>query len=188
MLSFFSKKANKHKETPVNIDTIKSPINHVKSVIRQVQSSDELPFMDLLPPEYIAQKLPTLNYRERIFTPEMTISAFLAQVTSEDQSCQSAVTQVIAHLARSGESVPSTNTAAYSKARSRLPDEILPELAKESAQALEKEVDPECLWRGRHIKLPDGTTFSMPDTPSNQAAYPQPRTQKKGSDFRLLAW
>ena len=29
-------------------------------------------------------------------------------------------------------------------------------------------------WRGRPVRLVDGTTLVMPDTPANQAAYPQP--------------
>jgi len=118
----------------------------------------------------------------------MTIFAFLAQVMSQDQSCSSAVIQVIAHLARCGEGTPSVNTAAYCKARARLPENILSELAKEAAEKLEKDIPPELLWRGRHIKLPDGTTVSMPDTAANQTVYPQSSTQKKGLDFRLLVW
>jgi hypothetical protein len=31
----------------------------------------------------------------------------------------------------------------------------------------------------------DGTTVVMPDTPANQAAYPQPRSQKPGLGFPL---
>jgi hypothetical protein len=172
----------------VSIDTIKSPIDHAKSIIHQIQSSDELPFKEMLPTELLATKLSTLEYRDRVFPPDMTIFAFLAQVMGQDQSCSSAVTQVIAHLARCGQNVPSVNTAAYCKARARLPEKILSELAKETAEELEKEVSPELLWRGRHIKLPDGTCVSMPDTAANQAAYPQPNTQKKGLDFQLPAW
>jgi len=38
---------------------------------------------------------------------------------------------------------------------------------------------------GRSLKLADGSTLSMPDTPSNQAEYPQPNTQKPGVGFPL---
>lgn len=184
----FPLEIKQHKETLVSINTINFSGNHVKSIVRQIQSSKELAFKEILSTELLAEKLSTLEYRDRIFTPEMTIFAFLAQVMGQDQSCSSAVTQVIAHLARSGEEVPSMNTAAYSKARSRLPENILSELAKETAEELEKEIAPELLWRGRHIKLPDGTTVSMPDTAANQVAYPQSNTQKKELDFQLLAW
>lgn len=36
------------------------------------------------------------------------------------------------------------------------------------------------LWRGKHAKLIDGFTFTMPATPQNLAEFPHPRTQKKG--------
>jgi hypothetical protein len=41
------------------------------------------------------------------------------------------------------------------------------------------------LWRGRAVKLVDGTTVSMPDTQKNQDAFPQPRGQKPGLGFPL---
>ena len=172
----------------MSINSINSSANHVKSIVDQIQSSDELPFKEILSSELIGEKLSTLEYRDRVFRPDMTIFAFLAQVMGQDQSCSSAVTQVIAHLARCGEEVPSVNTAAYCKARARLPEKILSDLAKETTEELEKEIAPELLWRGRHIKLPDGTSVSMPDTAANQAVYPQSNTQKKGLDFQLLVW
>jgi hypothetical protein len=39
------------------------------------------------------------------------------------------------------------------------------------------------LWRGRAVKLVDGTGISMPDTPENQAVYPQSSTQGPGLGF-----
>jgi Insertion element 4 transposase N-terminal len=187
MLGFLNE-IEQHKETPVSINTITSSADHVKSIVHQIQSSDELPFKEILSAELLSEKIATLEYRDRVFPPDMTIFAFLSQVMGQDQSCSSAVTQVIAHLARCGEEIPSMNTAAYCKARARLPEKILSELAKETAEELEKEVKLELLWRGRHIKLPDGTAVSMPDTAANQAAYPQSNTQKKELDFQLLGW
>lgn len=40
-------------------------------------------------------------------------------------------------------------------------------------------------WRGRAIKLVDGTGLSMPDTEPNQAIYPQPESQAQGLGFPL---
>lgn len=172
----------------MHIHTTAATANHAKSIINEIRKSNQLPFQDILPAESISRRLANLEYRDRTFTPEMTIFAFLAQVMGEDQSCQQAVTQVIAHLARCGRKMPSTNTAAYCKARMRLPEEMLSGLAKETAEEMEKSVEPALLWRNRPIKLPDGTIISMPDTVANQAAYPQSRAQKKGLVFRSLAW
>ena len=40
-------------------------------------------------------------------------------------------------------------------------------------------------WCGRTVKSVDGTTVSMPDTPANQAEYPQSRSQAPGLGFPL---
>jgi hypothetical protein len=42
------------------------------------------------------------------------------------------------------------------------------------------------LWKGLCVKVVDGTGVSLPDTPKNQRAYPQPGGQKPGCGFPLL--
>jgi hypothetical protein len=163
-------KLNKRKEAPVDINT----------TLETLRASDELPFKDVLSTDAINKRIENIDYRERFFTPDMTIFGFLSQVISEDKSCQAAVGQVIAHLASHGQATPSANTAAYSNARARLPEETLSGLARESAEQLEDEAPSQWLWRGKHVKLIDGAVVSMPDTPENQAVYPQPSTQKNG--------
>jgi hypothetical protein len=51
---------------------------------------------------------------------------------------------------------------------------------------LEANVPSGSLWCGRSVKVVDGTGLSMPDTASNQAAYPQSVSQKPGCGFPLL--
>src|SRR5262249_52705352 len=41
------------------------------------------------------------------------------------------------------------------------------------------------LWHGRRVVLVDGTCASMPDTPANQAAYPQHGGQEPGGGFPI---
>ena len=49
------------------------------------------------------------------------------------------------------------------------------------AEELEQASDESWLWKGKHhAKLIDGFTFTMPDTPKNQAQYPQQKAQKPG--------
>lgn len=166
----------------MTINTTRTPSKHTKSFIDNLRKQKTLPFEGLLCVEKIANLLSEHKYRERIYTPAMTISTFLTQVMGEDQSCQQAVAQATAWFARQGSKMPSVNTAGYCKARARLPESVLSSLAKETAEDIEKEVLPGLLWRKRPIKLPDGTTVSMPDTLANQEAWPQVRSQKKGLD------
>ncbi len=168
----------------MNINTTKSTINHAESILTTLRSSNDLPFQDVLSPDEIYKHIASIPHRSRIFTPELTIFAFLSQVIAEDQSCQAAVAQVIAHFAKQEDEV-SANTAGYCKARSRLPEEVLSGLTRESAEQLEGQTPLEWLWRERHVKLIDGSCISMPDTPENQATYPQPDAQNKGVGFPL---
>jgi hypothetical protein len=58
----------------------------------------------------------------------------------------------------SGMSVGSANTGGYCITRQRLPQAIVSTLARESAALLGAHAHKELLWRGRHVKLVDGTT------------------------------
>lgn len=109
----------------------------------------------------------------------------MSQVIDDDQSCQAAVTRVMTYRAGRGEPVPSANTAAYCKARMRLPEELISGLTRQSGRDLEEVAPPQWQWRERPMKLVDGSTVTMPDTPENQAAYPQPRSQKPGIGFPI---
>jgi putative transposase len=75
------------------------------------------------------------------------------------------------------------NSGGYCKARAKLPETVLQRLTTRVAGGCEREVPEAWLWKGRHVKLVDGTTVSMPDTEENQAEYPQQRAQKKGLGF-----
>jgi hypothetical protein len=68
----------------------------------------------------------------------------------------------------------------YCRARSTLSAPALHELSCEVAEELEQTSDPSWSWKDKHAKLIDGFTFTMPDTPKNQAEYPQQKTQKPG--------
>ena len=57
------------------------------------------------------------------------------------------------------------------------------ELTIEVGAEVEQQIDRVWLWKDIHCKLMDGFTFTMQDTPANQAAYPQPKTQKRGVGF-----
>lgn len=160
--------------------------NHAKKTLKRVKAKPALPFTGILPDEWLEESIAGCEYRDRVFTPEMTIHAFLSQVISEDQSCQQTVAQVLAHLAqtKSGQAL-SASTSAYCQARGRLPEWVLSALAKKVGREVHEQVPDECKWRGRSIKLTDGTNTSMPDTAANQEVYPQSITQKEGAGFPL---
>ena len=126
-----------------------------------------------------------VQFRDRLFSPVTTIWGFLSQVLSDDHSCRDAVSRVLAHRAASGLKPCSPNAASYCDARSRLPTAVLRALAKGTAQQLQDGLPQGWKWNGRNVFIADGSHVSMPDTPENQAAYPQPVVQQEGIGFPL---
>src|SRR3954469_12246629 len=148
---------------------------------------DGLPFADVLTEPRIraAPDEHGVRYRDRVFDPVTTIWGFLSQVLSDDHSCRDAVSRIIAHRAAGGLEACSPNTASYCNARGRLPTGVLSTLARRAAAELQAAAAQEWKWNGRSVFIADGSHVSMPDTPENQAVYPQPPTQQPGVGFPL---
>jgi hypothetical protein len=124
---------------------------------------------------------------DAVYTPAITLWAFLSQVlfSGAQRSCLAAVSRVAVFLVALGEKSCGKNTGAYCRARARIPTAAVRQLATEAAAGAEQILPEECLWRGRHVKIVDGFTVSMPDTVANQEEYPQASTQKPGLGFPL---
>jgi Transposase DDE domain len=146
-----------------------------------------LPFADVLTEASIRDVLAEhgVVYRDRVFGPATTIWGFLSQVLSDDHRCRDAVARIIAHRATSGARVCSPNTASYCTARGRRRTAVLRTLATRTAQQLQAAAAREWSWNGRRVFIADGSHVSMPDTPENQARYPQPSAQQPGIGFPL---
>src|SRR4051812_8286950 len=149
--------------------------------------NDGLPFADVLTESRIREALDGhgVRYRDRVYSPATTLWGFLSQVLSDDHSCRDAVTRIIAHRATNGLETCSPNTASYCNARGRLPTGVLSTLARRTAAELQAAVAAEWMWNGRSVFIADGSHVSMPDTPENQARYPQPVVQQAGIGFPL---
>jgi hypothetical protein len=153
---------------------------------RQFLQDGELPLTDVLTDRVIAHALTTVGrWLDRIFSPLVTLWVFLGQVLSADHSCRAAVARLIAHRAARGLKPCSARTGAYCRARRRLPEAFFAELARRTGRALDDGAGPRWLWKARRVYVYDGSSVSMPDTPANQAAYPQPAAQKPGLGFPL---
>ena len=153
---------------------------------RQFLQDGELPFSNVLSEEVVAQALTAVSacWLDRIYPPLVTLWVFLTQVLSQDHSCRGAVARLIAHRISRGQCPCSSETGAYCQARKRLPEEFFSNVARQTGRALEKSIDRQWLWKSRRVYVYDGSSVSMPDTPTNQRDYPQPDTQKPASGFR----
>ena len=149
--------------------------------------NDGLPFADVLTEARIRGVLDEhgVRYRDRVFDPVTTIWGFLSQVLSDDHSCRDAVARIIAHRAAAGLRTCSPDTASDCNARGRLPTAVLSTRARRAAAELQAAADDEWKWNGRNVFIADGSYLSMPDTPENRAAYPQPVVQQPGIGFPM---
>jgi len=169
--------------------TKKSVARHVQLELEELQSAKRMPFRQLLDAQRIMAALQRagMNFRERVFDPLTTLWAFLSQaVASKESSCEDAVSRVLAERVANNQPACSADTSSYCKARGRLTESLISDLARETGQELARKAAPEWLWKGRHVTIVDGSTVEMADTPENQAAYPQSRTQKAGLGFPMM--
>lgn len=129
-------------------------------------------------------------FRNRLFSPVVTLETFISQVLDADASCQEAVNRLMLNRQFQHQCPGSVRTGAYCRARQRLPGAMVANLARYIGNTLTDEMPSAWTWQDRPIKLIDGTTVSMPDTPENQRRFPQQASQQPGLGFpiaRLVA-
>lgn len=125
------------------------------------------------------------RHRERVYPPLTTLGLFIEQALSADGACQDAVARNLSERAARGMAKCSLSSGPYCKARKRLPLTLVQRLAVAAGDRLEALSCKHWKWRGRAVKLLDGTTISMPDTAANQAVYPQSGEQQPGLGFPI---
>ena len=143
-------------------------------------------FGHLLPEHLLAAREAGVNSRERLFSTQVTFWAFAAQILSPGTACREIVRRVEAWWEESfgSEERPSASTSAYCQARARLDPATLELVRGQIAWSLERSGLAEERWLGgRPVKIVDGTGIRMPDTPENQALWPQSSVQAPGCGF-----
>jgi len=158
-----------------------------KGICRATQVIEAVDFFNVLTgPELLETTEAYLpEHRERLYPPTVTLSMFMMQALNEDGSCQKAVNGWAARRAAEGLRANSIHTGGYCRARQRLPVEMVRALTRQTGELLSTRALGGWRWRGRVVKLVDGTGISMPDTEENQAWYPQPSSQAEGVGFPL---
>ena len=98
----------------------------------RIENADANGFFNLLTGPQLLDDVESLlpEHRERLFPPTETLSMFMAQALSVDGSCRQAVDDAAVKRLIAGLPRCSSNTAAYCKARARLP-QCIADLATE---------------------------------------------------------
>lgn len=161
--------------------------SHLKSAAAIIKNADGIPFQNILSVSDVKKEIEKIDYRPRydLYPPEITLWLLLSQALGNETQ-DKAVSRLVAHYAVINHTIPSSNTSAYSQARSKLPENLVSNLARNTAMQMEESGEMnKFTFLGHPIKFMDGTTVSMPDTAKNQMHYPQPDTQKDGVGFPL---
>lgn len=146
----------------------------------------QLLFERWIPDHLLAQRDDGPHSRRRRWTLRLTFWTFLWQIAQPGASCREAVRQAASLCRRAGLPLPPVQDSPYCQARAAIPLEVLDNvhatLVAESVQALAAKD----LWCGHHVRVVDGTTVTLPDTPANQERYPQQSVQRPGCGFPIL--
>jgi hypothetical protein len=173
----------------------KPPVSSLKKAMAQLPKLTSLAelrqlFGAYFPAALLAPNSCGNNSRKRIFCLEVTFWAFLDQVLTPMGPCRESVRKIMAWHRFENPRGPigdmSADTSAYCQARLRLPIKTIKDINAHLVARLQANTPTEALWRGRRVKLVDGTGISMPDTAANQALYPQSNSQKPGCGFPAM--
>jgi hypothetical protein len=98
--------------------TIQHQIKRMKMSFFQLKSS---PFNTLLCDHRLTEFVALFGtYRDGVFTPLVTLNAFLWQTLSDNSGCKEALAHIFAGRLEQQQSLSSVNTGPYCKARQRL--------------------------------------------------------------------
>jgi len=136
--------------------------------------------------QWVQEEAP--KHRNSEYTPLRTLMLFIEQVLASDHSCQDAVARGASQKHGRKSAKINLNTGPYCKARMRLPVGLVLRTSRAIAQRLSASQAEHWKWRGREIKLVDGTTVSMPDTQDNWKSFPASRGKKRGWASRGHVW
>jgi hypothetical protein len=159
----------------------------ISAQVGAAKNCEGLFFSDHLSAESVRSACQRLqhDFRERIFSPAITLWVFLTQALSADHSCREAVCKLnFWRLARNLKPC-SPDTGSYCGARQRLPESLFLELVRTTGSELCRQANVAWKWLGREVKVVDGSTITMPDTEENQRTYPQSRSQAPGVGFPI---
>ncbi|MFN3763449.1 MAG: IS4 family transposase, partial [Anaerolineae bacterium] len=153
-------------------------------------------FQELLPSRLIQEWLRKSERRfyQRLFTPLVTLWGLIFQRLNPDHSCDAALAHISSgavddldagHDHPLSQRIRSESTAAYCKARQRLPLSVLQEALCHTASVIQEWSGTEGQWRGHTVHLLDGSTLRARPTPELEAHYGH-HTNQHGATYWII--
>jgi hypothetical protein len=144
----------------------------------------EAHFGSYLPKDLFPKAASKENSRDCLYTRLRTFWCMLWQSLNPQASGREVVRQLQALFQLQGGPQISEEDGAYCRARARLPLSEFPKALKATAQAAQQHGCPATFLQARALKVVDGATVTLPDTPKNRKAYPP--FQSTGPSFPIL--
>jgi len=153
---------------------------------------DSLPFGNVLSADRVREMFAESGVlfgdgENDLWNTGLTLWSFIGQVLQDgkQRSCNAAVTHAARYMIEHGLEPPSPDSGEYCRARHKLTAEVIRNLVRYIAENMSLANPNHWLWQGKNVKLVDGFTFTMPDTPENQKEFPQLKSQAPGVGFPI---
>ena len=90
----------------------------ISEKIKSTLDSDALPFHEILDTDMVKSAMTSegVQFKDRIYTPFVTLCLFLSQVLDQDHSCRAAVMRLVLWMALNDRKPCSTETTSYCEA------------------------------------------------------------------------
>jgi hypothetical protein len=125
-----------------------------------------------VPPTLFPKAAASANSRDRLYTRWRTFWCQVWQGFNPKASGREVVRQLQALFELHDGPAVSEEDGGYCRAKARLPLSEFPKALSATAQAADQLAPPLALLQGRTVKIVDGTSLTLPDTPKNRKAYP----------------
>jgi len=155
-----------------------------EKTIRHSLSGYSLLFEQILGADFLEQIDETK--RQRSYGNIPTFWAWLAQILDQNASCGKALAMLQSWYQSADLHIPTGDTSAYCKARSRISVDFLEAVFQRVTQDLSRKETNQDHWRGMTLKAIDGSSVNLLDTKANQAVFPQPSSQKEGCGYPTM--
>ena len=166
---------------------MKARLAHARRVCHQATLAQlEARLGHCLPSGLLTKPSAGPHSRQRIYSLSRTFWGWLWQMLNHNAPCREAVRQVQALSALQGGPAVDEATGGYCQARARLPQPVLEKALAASAATAVGRAPALPLLQGRALKVVDGSSLRLADTPANQKAFPQPANQKTGCGFPVM--
>lgn len=165
---------------------MRSPKALIKKLRRATLAQIESRFASALPACLLDKPQSEQYSRERIFPLFRTFWCWVWQILQANTSCREVVRQVQALFALENAGAVDEATGAYCQARSKLPLALLERAFRATAHNAEQKVASANALEGRPVKVLDGSSSRLADTPLNRESYPPPKSLNPGCGFPLI--